>query len=184
VRGLLPGDRQNEFVVDDDGRVVSVPRGASDAALAEHHVNRSKQFALERIEEVELLDEKRIARAIECTRFPVAGDETQIHEEGALLRAADLIGQLGDPRYLQKANALFWEFEEIGWNKKFGYTSPADVVDHYPQFYWNNVSPHIHTALRYLSVTESGRQWISNLYSNVYRAERAIGQSLPTAATD
>jgi hypothetical protein len=181
VRGLLAGDRQNEFVVDDEGKTVSLPRGASDAALAAHHVDRSKLFAVQRISEVELLDENRIARAIECTRFPVAGDEREVHEEGALLRAADLIGQLGDPRYLQKANALFWEFEEIGWNKKFGYTSPADVVDHYPQFYFNNVSPHIHTALRYLSVTESGRQWISNLYSNVYRAERSIGQTLPAA---
>jgi hypothetical protein len=179
VRGLLAGDRENEFVIDDDGKTVFLARGASDAALAAHHVDRSKLFALERIAEIELLDEKRIARAIECTRFP-ADEEGQIHEEGALLRAADLIGQLGDPRYLQKANALFWEFEEIGWNKNFGYTSPADVVDHYPQFYWNNVSPHIHTALRYLSVTESGRQWISNLYSNVYRAERSIGQTLPT----
>ncbi len=33
-----------------------------------------------------------------------------------LLRAADLIGQLGDPNCLRKANALFYEFEEIDLN--------------------------------------------------------------------
>jgi hypothetical protein len=39
----------------------------------------------------------------------------------------------------------------------------------------------VQTAIRYLSVTESGRQWIANLYSNVYRAERAMAQALPSA---
>ncbi|MGC2713102.1 MAG: metal-dependent phosphohydrolase, partial [Pseudolabrys sp.] len=33
------------------------------------------------------------------------------------------------------------------------------------------VSAHIQTAIRYLNVTSSGRQWIANLYSNVFRAE-------------
>ena len=53
-----------------------------------------------------------------------------------MLRAADLIGQLGDPNYLRKSNALFYEFEEIGLNKTLGYETPADVVYKYPQFYW------------------------------------------------
>ena len=35
-----------------------------------------------------------------------------------LVRAADLIGQLGDPHYLRKANALYYEFEEIGMNRR------------------------------------------------------------------
>ena len=33
------------------------------------------------------------------------------------MRAADLIGQLGDPHYLRKANALYHEFEEVGMNR-------------------------------------------------------------------
>ena len=55
-------------------------------------------------------------------------------------------------------------------NKQLGYDSPADLMDLYPQFYWNSVSPYIQTAIRYLNVTSSGRQWIANLYSNVFRA--------------
>ena len=63
----------------------------------------------------------RIARAIEYTRFPYtsSSNDDLIEEEGLLLRAADLIGQLGDPNYLRKANALFYEFEEIGLNKRW-----------------------------------------------------------------
>ena len=94
-----------------------------------------------------------------------------VHEDAALLRAADLIGQLGDPHYLRKANALYQEFEEIGLNRQLGYESPADLVDKYPQFYWGRVSPFIQQAIRYLNVTASGRQWINGLYSNVFRAE-------------
>ena len=66
-----------------------------------------------------------------------------MEEEGLLLRAADLIGQLGDPHYLRKSNALFYEFEEIGLNKALGYATPADIVYKYPQFYWKNVAPQI-----------------------------------------
>jgi len=97
-----------------------------------------------------------------------------------LTRAADLIGQLGDPHYLRKANALYYEFEEVGMNRQLGYTSPADLTDLYPQFYWNSISTHIQTAIRYLNVTSRGRQWIATLYSNVFRAERELHLSGPT----
>ena len=113
--------------------------------------------------------------------FPIlsSSNDDLIEEEGLLLRAADLIGQLGDPNYLKKANALFYEFEEIGLNKMLGYETPADVVYKYPQFYWSNVAPQIQVAIRYLNVTSSGRQWIANLYGNVFRAERELNLSGP-----
>ena len=59
------------------------------------------------------------------------------------------------------------------------YDSPADIVNRYPQFYWNSVAPHIQTEIGYLNKTEIGRQWIANLYSNVFRAEREISLSGP-----
>ena len=90
---------------------------------------------------------------------------------GRVAAAADLIGQLGDPHYLRKTNALYDEFEENGMNRQLGYELSADLVDKYPQFYWDRVSPHIQNAVRYLNVTSSGRQWINGLYSNVFRAE-------------
>jgi hypothetical protein len=181
VRGILKGDDAHGCVCDASGRKAALPRGASDAALAAYHVDRSKLFVLERLSDVEFLDAGRIARAIECTRFPVnvSMNDKDIDEDGSLLRAADLIGQLGDPQYLRKANALYHEFEEMGLNRELGYASPADVVDQYPQFYWKTVSPHVQTAIRYLEVTASGRQWIANLYSNVFRAERALGSISP-----
>jgi hypothetical protein len=175
VRGVIKGDDGDGLVVDASGRKVSLPRGSSDAALAPYHVERSKLFVLDRLADIEELDGARIAGAIEYTRFPYSTvpEDPNIDENAALLRAADLIGQLGDPQYLRKANALYWEFEEIGLNGQLGYESPADLVDKYPQFYWGEVSPYIQDAIRYLNVTSSGRQWINGLYSNVFRAEHA-----------
>jgi len=171
VRGILKGDGDDGYVIDAKGGKARLPRGSSDAALLPYHVDRSKLFVMDRIGASDVLDAARIARAIEFTRFPAASETDQNNEEGLLLRAADLIGQLGDPHYLRKANALYYEFEEVGMNKQLGYNSPADLVGLYPQFYWNSVSPHIQTAIRYLNVTASGRQWIANLYSNVFRAD-------------
>jgi len=181
VRGVFRADDEDGYVVDPSGRKVTLPRGSSDAALLPYHVDRSKMFVMERIDGVALLDNQRIARAIEGTRFPsiIPSDGEECDEEAALLRAADLIGQLGDPNYIRKANALYHEFEESGLNRQFGYSSPADLVNLYPQFYWNSVAPHVQTAIRYLNVTSSGRQWIANLYSNVFRAERDIALSGP-----
>jgi hypothetical protein len=180
VRGSFKGDDEDGYVVDASGRKITLPRGASDAALLPYHVDRSKMFVMERLDGIDQLDKHRVARAIEGTRFPATIPSEHEHDEdAALLRAADLIGQLGDPHYFRKANALYHEFEETGLNRQFGYSSPADLVNLYPQFYWNSAAPQVQTAIRYLNVTSSGRQWIANLYSNVFRAERDLLLSGP-----
>jgi len=180
VRGILADDSEAGYVIDGKGGRIKLTRGASDAALTPYHVERSKLFAVDRLAKMDFIDAARVARAIEYTRFPSAAEpDEQNGEDGSLVRAADLIGQLGDPHYLRKANALYYEFEEVGMNRQLGYESPADLTDLYPQFYYNSVSPHIQTAIRYLNVTSSGRQWISTLYANVFRAERELSLSGP-----
>jgi len=175
VRGILNGDSADGYIVDAKGNKAKLPRGSSDAALLPYHVDRSKLLVMDRLSKIKSLDATRVANAIEFTRFPPShGPDDGDSEEGMLVRAADLIGQLGDPHYLRKANALYYEFEEVGMNKQLGYTSPADLTDLYPQFYWSSVSAHIQSAIRYLNVTSSGRQWIANLYSNIFRAERDL----------
>ncbi|MBR0798373.1 metal-dependent phosphohydrolase [Bradyrhizobium jicamae] len=182
VRGVFEADdKDSGYLISADGRKVALPRGSSDAGLLPYHVDRSKMFVMERIKGIAQLDKSRIAEAIEGTRFPdsIPGGSGEFSDEAALLRAADLIGQLGDPHYIRKANALYHEFEEAGLNRQLGYGSPADIVNLYPQFYWNSVAPHVQKAIRHLNITSSGRQWIANLYGNVFRAERDISLSGP-----
>jgi hypothetical protein len=173
VRGICPGDTAEHFVIDAVGNTVTLPRGASDAFLAPHHVERGKIMVRERFAPVPFVDEERVAAAIELTRFPVPDDDDHAatDTEAGLVRAADLIGQLGDPLYLRKLNALYYEFAEIGVNEKLGYHSPADIADHYPQFYWRKVERYIGDALRYLEMTMEGKQWIGNVYSHIFAIE-------------
>jgi hypothetical protein len=175
VRGVLKGDSESQFVVDQSGETITLPRGASDAALAPYHVERSKLFVFDRLKNARVIDVNRVADAIEFTRFPIRLDR-EIKAAGAepkLVQAADLIGQLGDPLYPRKANALFCEFEEIGVNRQLGYSTAADLVEEYPTFFWKNVSPLIDEGMKYLNLTMSGRQWIANLHNHVFCAEHS-----------
>src|ERR1019366_2111281 len=51
--------------------------------------------------------------------------------------------------------------EEIGMNRQLGYSSPADLIDKYPSFFWNSVSMHLNEGIQYLKITVSGLQWIA-----------------------
>src|SRR5258708_39230631 len=70
VRGIVKGDDDSGYVADATGRKISLPRGASDAALAPYHVERSKLFAMDRLAGAEERDAQRITRAIGFTQFP------------------------------------------------------------------------------------------------------------------
>ncbi len=173
VRGICSGDTVNSFVIDDAGNRVTPPRGASDAFLMPYHVDRGKIFVRERGGPIPFSDEERVARAIELTRFPVpeTSDHQETNTEAGLVRAADLIGQLADPRYLQKLSNLYHEFVETGTDKVLGIGSAADLADQYPRFYWNAVQPFIEDAVSYLQLTQDGKQWLANLYANVFAIE-------------
>lgn len=161
-------------------RIVALPPGATDASLTPYHVDRGKLFIEERFGSHKLLDTEFIKQLIELTRFPVPAGE--FHRDTTdfpgLLRAADLIGQLGDPRYLHKISALFYEFEETGMNQTLGYRHPGDLRRGYPDFYWNVVYPLIQTALEHLEVTQEGQEIIASLNSQVFKVEHEAYKNL------
>ena len=177
VRGICRGDGAGHYVTNLGGNKITLPEGATDAAMTPYHVARSKLFIRERFGKAALLhfDIGEIEANIEHTRFPIPQDEK--HEATGdfpgLLRAADLIGQLADPNYLRKSAALFNEFRETGVSQKLKYNSPADLRANYPHFFWKVVRPYIGDALRYLRVTQEGQQWLANLYANVFSTEHS-----------
>lgn len=175
VKGVCRADRRDQsvFATGNGDEVTQLPPGCSDASLAPWHVDRGKLFIRERFGNHVLIDATAIARNIELTRFPVpnADDHQDTVNAPGLVRAADLIGQLSDPRYLRKTTALFYEFEEIGTNKILGYKHPGDLRQNYPKFYWKSIHGYVKDALRYLSLSQFGKQIISNLYSHVFVVE-------------
>ena len=179
VKGVCRNDGNGKFATGVDGRTVMVPLGGTDVALTPYHVDRAQLFIRERfggmlVMDVDVkIDAELIASYIEMTRFPVPDDEsyTDTKDYPGLVRAADFIGQLGDPNYLRKIPALFYEFAETGANEKTGYQNPGDMRQRYAKFYWNVVSPYIQDALYYLRATQEGKQWIANLHSHVFVVE-------------
>lgn len=175
VKGVCQGDRlaEQQFITGKTDNFVVLPVGATDASLTPYHVDRSQQFVDEHFAEHSFVACDRIKHHIELTRFPAPADE--LHQDTChypgLTRAADLIGQLSDPRYLQKIPALFYEFLETGVNKHFGYRHPGDLRAEYPRFYRQGVLPLIQEALIYLEATPEGRDIIWNLDANLRMAE-------------
>ena len=192
VRGICREDGDGQYVTNLAGDKVSVPEGATDAAMTPYHVARSKLFVRERSKAALIhLDTAKIEANIEHTRFPVPEDEQHAPTDDfpGLLRAPDLSGQLADINYLRKTAAIFNEFRETGINNKLKYNSAADLRAIYPSFFWQMVQPFIMDALRYLRVTQEGQQWVANLYANVFLTEhwgadslvRSIGTGPPTS---
>ena len=176
VKGVCRSDRDGAFATGVGEETVVLPPGGTDVALTPYHVDRSKLFVRERFGGellMDVVDAELIASYIEMTRFPVPDDDfyQDTKDYPGLVRAADLIGQLGDPRYLRKSPALFYEFEELGANKELGYERPGDLRKGYAKFYWEVISPYIQDALRYLRVTQEGKQWVANLHSHVFYVE-------------
>ncbi len=175
VRGVCRLDRDGTYATGVGKKTIKLPPGGTDALLMPYHVDRSKQFVRERFGGKTLLDidPEIIASYIEMTRFPVPDDleykDTKTF--AGLLRAADFIGQLGDPDYLRKIPALFYEFEEG--NAKAGYKNPDDMRRGYASFFWKEVSPYIQHATRFLQATQDGKQWLANLHSQVFQVEHS-----------
>lgn len=177
VRGVCRDDRpsQHLFATGLDGKTVTLGQGTTDASLTPYHVDRGKLLVEERFGGHKLIDTALIRANIELTRFPVPklGDHDDTANYPGLVRAADLIGQLSDPRYLHKIPALFYEFEETGVNQMLGYKNPDDLRKSYPKFYWKSVHPYIADGIEYLKLTQEGKQILSNLFANVFEVEHA-----------
>jgi len=177
VKGVCRDDQPQErlYATGIEREMVHLQPGATDAALTPYHVDRGKLFIDERFGGHHLIDAQAIRHSMELTRFPVpkGNDHRDTINFPGLVRAADLIGQLSDPRYLQKITALFYEFEETNTNAALGYKTPGDLRKGYPKFYWHGVYPYIKDGLKYLELTQEGQQIVANLYSNVFRVEHA-----------
>lgn len=176
VRGICRDDKGTVASTGVPGQTLTVPPGATDAYMTPYHVERGKQFIRERFGGHKVIEAEVIVRNIEHTRFPVPQDNDHqgTVDYPGLVRAADLIGQLSDPNYLQKLPALFQEFQETGANKRLGYEHAGQLRSGYAGFFWNVAMPYIKDGIRYLGVTQEGKQWIANLYSNVFCVEHDL----------
>lgn len=173
LRGLLKDDRQGSYIADEAGNRVTPPEGATDAYLMPHHVTRGCMYIRERFASEPLIDVATVTGYIEMTRFPVPEDRCyqNIETFAGLVRAADLIGQMGDPLYVQKLARLYVEFCETGEAHRLNYYNAAEMRAGFPEFFYEHVYPYITEGLRFLRKTQEGQQWTSNLFHHLHNEQ-------------
>ena len=177
VKGACKKDDLEKSLFDNgEGEMIHVPETGTCALLQPYHVSRGKLFVRERFDNFEFVDLDLVTDCIERTRFPVP--EGQSHQRtddlAGLARAADLIGQLGDPEYLHKIPALFYEFEELGINQTMGCQSPGSLRRGYAHFFWGVAHKYVEDGVSLLQVTQEGKEWISRLHSHVFECEHFL----------
>ena len=145
IRSLLAADDTASCSVDASGKRVTPPDGATDAYLTPYHVTRGQIFLRECFADEPHIDLNTVAACIEMTRFPVpsAAPYQQTETLPAMVRAADLIGQMADPDYRSKLPLLFREFSEFGEAKRLKLTSAEDLHRTFPHFFYTQVRPYI-----------------------------------------
>lgn len=173
LRGLLKDDREGSYVADEAGNRVTPPEGATDAYMMPFHVTRGCLFIHERFADEPMIDATAVAGYIEMTRFPVPDNPhyQQLDTLAALVRAADLIGQMGDPLYMQKLSRLFVEFVECGEARRLGYSNAGELRAGYPEFFHDHVYPYITEALKLLRKTQEGQQWTASLFHHLHNEQ-------------
>lgn len=173
VRGVCLSDAAERLATGVNHHTIRISEGGSDATLMPIHVDRGKRYVAENYTHGDaMVDVAMVQSCIERTRFPVPNEAAYLQngDYPGLVRGADLIGQLSDPRYLHKLSAVFYEFEEIGFNSNTGYRNPRDLLEAYPSFFERNVVPFIPESVRYLEQTKDGREILSSLHRNLEMA--------------
>ena len=169
IRGICKRDVESRYYSGIGDEMIQLKQGHTDASMMPYHVDRGQSFVCENYTDYDFLDTDFICECIERTRFPIPDDDAHANtmDYPGLVRAADLIGQFGDPRYLNKLNGLFQEFDEQGINQRIGYHNLEDMYLGYPQFYEKNVLPYISEGLRLLQLTGEGRSIIASMNNNL-----------------
>ncbi len=175
IRGICRADDETKdlYATGAGKELFRLEAWSTDAGLAPYHVDRSKLFIHERFGSNVYIDAEFISNNIEMTRFPPPNNAAEQAADSypGLVRAATLIGQLADPNYLRKLPALFYEMQETGLTQKLGFRTLEELRCQYPRFYWKSINDYIQPALRYLNVTQEGKQWVASLYSHVFYTE-------------
>lgn len=172
ARGVVPGDRGRDLVVGADGQRLELDRSRTDGFLLSVYTERSRLFVRHYFRSDPLLDEERLADWIDYMRFPgIKEDVCDRHGFGALLGAAQLIGHTADPRFHQRLKRYFRQLDEAGLAEAMGYRSAQDVLDTYPQRFWEHILPQIEVALGYLKYTGDGLVWLARLNAHMLAEE-------------
>lgn len=169
VRNACTGDDgKYSCVVNADGKMATIPRGATDGWLWPYFTDRSKIFVAHHFRDDPLIDWKILSANIEYSRFPPLKDrnlETTTYP--GLLRAAHLIGAVADPEFVLKSKPLMLELEESGMASLLGFADVAAFRLGFRDLFWTTIFPLVAGGMRLLNLTGEGRELLTHLHAHL-----------------
>ena len=174
VRGALSGDRGQECVVDNFGRTIELPVGATDAALWLHGARRSAIFVQQNFQGHRVIDPDALAATIEKSNVLISNGEGQGGSNNSIVRAALVVSILADPSFEKKLVPFFLVANEAGVADFLGLTSVTEVRQGFASYFWQNLYPNIGDGIQLLDQTGHGRTLLSNMYAHLLVSERGM----------
>ena len=181
VRGVLSGDTKTEFVIDKNGRTVTLPRGASDASLARlscRSIEALRLRAAREINDDRRRPSRRRDRAHTLPAEPELGrGSDRARAEAGSSRRSDrtarrsFVSEKGECAFLRVRGT---RQQPAAW---LCFTCrPRREISRILLEYRLG---HLEEGMKYLSLTASGRQWIANLHNHIFNAEHFNWQMGP-----
>ena len=172
VRDCCQQDCGDHCIINFAGDVIDLKRGANDGALWPYFFERSQIFIDEHFSDHAILDAERLKANIAYTEFPppLHGKQDR-HTYPGLTRAAQIIGVVGDPKFINKLKLLYLELSEAGMAKAMNYHDVNDVRESYPRAFWRLFHPRILHAIGYLKYTAEGLNWLANMHAHMLMEE-------------
>ncbi len=172
VRGSVQGDQGRNCVIDGAGTTIELARGQSDGALYPWGVPRGKLFVQQFFRGHRLLDGERLAECIEYTYYPAPRDRNlETGNWPGLLRGAQTIAVVSDPRFTQRLKYFYMQLKEAGLASAMNFHSVSDVFDSMPESFWKYLFPKIVDAIDYLKYTGDGLTWLASMNAHMLQEE-------------
>ena len=181
VRGVLSGDTKTEFVIDKSGKTITLPRGASDASLAPHHVDRSKLFVYERLGNSQTIDAARVAEAIELpASLPTpTGPPKRRSLSRDWSKPPISSGSSGTPCIRERRMRSFTNLRKSAAIGSSVTNSLPTSSRNFPDFIGTPCRCTSRKGSNIWDSTASGRQWVANLHNHIFNAEHSNWQMGP-----
>lgn len=173
ARGSLPGDGEGEVSAGSDAGVIALGPEQTDGCLLPVFIARSQAFVRLYLRNESLLDPQAIADSLGHLEFPVfsGADEATADAPGDWLNAAQLVSQLGDPRFHQRLPRLFRQLQEAGVTQQLEVADMTQLRRYWARHFWERLLPRVAVALPCLQQTGDGELWLARMNGHLLAAE-------------
>lgn len=172
VRGTVPGDDGRVVVLNEEGDTFTLDKGKTDGAMWDFATDRSKYFVRHYFKQHPLIDGSFVADCIEYTRWPfVKGEKEDTDTWPGLLRGAQIVAVVSDPRFDARMKFFFMQLKDAGMDKQIKVKDGFELTQSFIYMFWDSLFPLSRDAIAYLKYTSDGLTWLANMNARMLEVE-------------